>query len=324
MTRPARWLNDELTIAQALSLDAAPASSGRGNGATMTDVVRARLALAHDFDLSALMFRGGEVAHTAGLAAIAMTISVTMVLGQGASAKAATLSATLEDTAGERAPTASNSPARLPIDFDFNSRAHQRPSLQDQGTLTAALGPTETRGWSDVAARHRVTIITDFETATKIGPGFAKPKSLGRLAEDLPPKRPARGRDGGLRYAALGKPERSANKAVSASRLDGRISTSGHATACLPPDLRRVLNEVVANYGPIRINSTSRSHSHNRRVGGAPRSLHLECRAIDFAYHRSRRGKLISFLRNHWAVGGLGNYGSGGHIHIDDGPHRSW
>jgi Peptidase M15 len=324
VARPARWLHDEVTFGEAISAASGPGAR-RGAGVSMMDAARARLAPAHTTTVPDPASRGSDAA----LVAIAVTITASMILSLATNARAATRPVVVEEAVSGLGAASANPAIRLPADFGIKARVNQRPSLQDQGTLTAALGtaalgPAENRNWGDSAARSKTGIITDVETSGKIGPGFAKPKTLGRLAEDLPPRRRTGSPDSPVRYAALGKPERSANKAVSSSRLDGRISTSGHATACLPPSLKRVLNEIVANYGPIRINSTSRSHSHNRRVGGAPRSLHLECRAIDFAYHGSRRGPLITFLRNHWAVGGLGNYGRGGHIHIDDGPHRTW
>ena len=73
----------------------------------------------------------------------------------------------------------------------------------------------------------------------------------------------------------------------------------------------------MANFGPVTITSTHRSRSHNRRVGGASRSLHLTCQAIDFKVGASRR-KVVAFLRKHSGVGGLILYRS--HIHIDTGP----
>ena len=221
----------------------------------------------------------------------------------------------------------------LPSDPEAGLRELRRPGKISRGAVTAALAASGASSTRETASRVRPQAAEAHVSppvAAAIGPGFAKPRSLGPLAQELrAARRPTLA--GLSRYAALGKPARSANKATRSSktarssrRLDGRISTGGHPTACLPSALKQVLNEVAAKFGPIRINSTIRSHSHNRRVGGAPRSLHLECRAVDFAYHGRKRSTLIKFLRNHDAVGGVGNYGHGGHIHIDDGPQRSW
>lgn len=197
----------------------------------------------------------------------------------------------------------------------------------------SAVGPadhaTEQASASTVAMPAGETLVPAGVEAGKLTAGFAKPASLGRLAEDLPASQAIQER---VRYAALGRNHHKTKHKTkhkhraatySSTRLSGHISTGGKPTACLPGDLKRALNEAAAKFGHIRITSTSRSHSHNRRVGGAPRSLHLECRAVDFNFHGSRRGALIKFLKNHDAVGGVGVYGSG-HIHIDDGPHRRW
>lgn len=93
-------------------------------------------------------------------------------------------------------------------------------------------------------------------------------------------------------------------------------------TRCLPGDLRRVVAEVATHFGEVRIMSTHRSPAHNRRAGGARRSLHLECRAIDFRV-ASRAGEVMAFLREHPAVGGLKRYRNG-IIHIDNGEPRRW
>lgn len=93
-------------------------------------------------------------------------------------------------------------------------------------------------------------------------------------------------------------------------------------TRCLPGDLTGVVAQVAERFGEVRIMSTHRTKRHNRRAGGAPRSMHLSCRAIDFRV--AARGRAVmAFLRDHPAVGGLKMYRSG-LIHIDDGEPRSW
>ncbi|MFN3686791.1 YcbK family protein [Salinarimonas sp.] len=93
-------------------------------------------------------------------------------------------------------------------------------------------------------------------------------------------------------------------------------------TRCLPGDLRGGVAEIATHFGEVRIMSTHRSPGHNRRAGGARRSLHLECRAIDFRV-ASRAGEVMAFLRDHPAVGGLKRYRNG-IIHIDNGEPRRW
>lgn len=91
---------------------------------------------------------------------------------------------------------------------------------------------------------------------------------------------------------------------------------------CLPNRLKSVMNSVAKKYGRLTINSTYRSPRHNRRVGGAKRSWHKKCAAVDFRVHGRHRG-LSRYLRNHPYVGGLKRYRSG-YYHIDTGPRRSW
>lgn len=305
--RPAQRPIAEWTLEEALAGGASGAASAADTGRSMAHVARGHLASANDIALRTGRGCGTALWATAGSALAVATVTVALGLGLGLAsvatqpASASTRPADVGGTTAEPqvAVVAVRANARLPLDADVTLPA-QRPVRRDSGSLTAAVGGI-------------------------IGGGFAKPAkigrlALGRLAEELPAKRSTPLE----RYAALGKPETSGNRSLSGSRLDRRISTGGATVSCLPSSIRRVLNEVVANFGPIRINSAGRSHARNAAVGGARRSMHLECRAVDFAYSGGRRGALIKFLRNHDSVGGLGNYGHGGHIHIDDGPHRSW
>lgn len=94
------------------------------------------------------------------------------------------------------------------------------------------------------------------------------------------------------------------------------------SAACLTPRLRAVLAQVAASFGPLTVNSTCRSPSHNRRVGGAPRSYHLTGNAVDFRV-RGSFGAVHAFLARQRTVGGLKHYGAGV-FHIDTGPRRTW
>jgi hypothetical protein len=269
--------------------------------------------------------RGAVVICTAGALAMAaaVTVTVTMALSTGPTANASTSSSLAPDDQATRAQLVQLNPAVPLTDHEAGTRNAPRPALRDHDSLTAALVAGDAR--TDTAAMAANPVVKALPDETKLVPGFAQPKAvgkfLGHLAQELPVVQPKREN---AQYAALGMAARSAGKSYSSSRLSGNISTGGKATSCLPSDLKRVLNEAAARFGHIRISSTHRSHSHNRRVGGAPRSMHLECRAVDFAYGGSRRGALIKFLRSHGDVGGLGVYGGSGHIHIDDGPHRTW
>jgi hypothetical protein len=112
------------------------------------------------------------------------------------------------------------------------------------------------------------------------------------------------------------KPKRSV-----AAGSGGGINWSASAS-CLNGTLRSVLSDIAANYGSLRVNSTCRSHSHNARVGGAPKSYHLSGDAVDFRVF-GNAGAVYSALKSNGSVGGLKHYG-GGLFHIDTGPRRSW
>jgi len=93
------------------------------------------------------------------------------------------------------------------------------------------------------------------------------------------------------------------------------------SASCLTDSLRSVIAG-VASFGSVTVSSTCRSHSHNRRVGGARRSHHLTGSAADFRIRGNIRAA-FAYLRSNGVVGGLKHYG-GGLFYIDTGPRRSW
>ena len=72
-------------------------------------------------------------------------------------------------------------------------------------------------------------------------------------------------------------------------------NTSG-ATNCFPPQLIGFIDELRTRFGNVSINSAYRSASRNRRVGGARRSQHINCNAIDFAVPGVSRHEVKEFL----------------------------
>ncbi len=90
---------------------------------------------------------------------------------------------------------------------------------------------------------------------------------------------------------------------------------------CLPSTLLHVLYDAAMRFGDIRVISGYRSPARNRAVGGASRSMHLECRAIDF-YAPGAAGGLVNWLIARKDVGGYKRYPFGTY-HIDNGPRRS-
>lgn len=101
----------------------------------------------------------------------------------------------------------------------------------------------------------------------------------------------------------------------------GRIKFNA-SWKCVPRKLKTVIYQVSQKFGPVIVNSTNRSRRKNRRIGGAKKSWHIGCRAVDFRVKGRTRG-LYSWLRKHPNVGGLKRYRSG-FYHIDIGPRRSW
>lgn len=111
------------------------------------------------------------------------------------------------------------------------------------------------------------------------------------------------------------------------SRSRGSLSGGGNVSwvasaGCLDGGLRGIVSSIASNYGPVTVNSTCRSASRNRAVGGAGKSYHLSGDAVDFRVHGNVSAVYAS-LRGNGGVGGLKHYG-GGLFHIDTGPRRSW
>lgn len=135
--------------------------------------------------------------------------------------------------------------------------------------------------------------------------------------------RQARRSTPGVRTASLGRPDtwsssRPASRAVTGGGGVSWVANSG----CLTGSLRSVIYGIASSFGSVTVTSTCRSAGHNRRVGGAPRSLHLSGNAADFRVHGNVSAAYAS-LRSSGSVGGLKHYG-GGLFHIDTGARRSW
>jgi hypothetical protein len=124
----------------------------------------------------------------------------------------------------------------------------------------------------------------------------------------------------GIRFASRGR-EIAPSSQLAPSLARETVSWKA-SSACLNPALRRVVGEVAARFGQVRVNSTCRDQRHNARVGGAKRSFHLSGNAADFSVERNARS-ILAFLSAHRAVGGLKQYG-GGRFHVDSGPRRTW
>lgn len=89
--------------------------------------------------------------------------------------------------------------------------------------------------------------------------------------------------------------------------------------------LLMLLVKVQEHFGkPLDIVSGCRSKRHNRRVGGAGRSQHLHCNAVDFQIPGVSKSKLSVFIKSLKGRGGVGTYCRSSYVHLDAGPRRDW
>lgn len=95
----------------------------------------------------------------------------------------------------------------------------------------------------------------------------------------------------------------------------------------MDPKVLAALSRVACDAGGknITVNSAYRPPWYNAAVGGASKSQHMVCKAIDFSLEGVSPAivqKIALKLQNEGIVGGVGKYG--GFTHIDSGPKRSW
>ncbi len=117
-----------------------------------------------------------------------------------------------------------------------------------------------------------------------------------------------------------------APRGVNISRLSGMVGKRRRAKiGCIPADLKMLLNTVAWHYGKrVHIQSGYRSKHYNRRVGGARRSFHVSCKAVDIQVSGVNKYKLAKYLKTLPGRGGIGTYCNSSTVHIDVGPKRSW
>ena len=93
----------------------------------------------------------------------------------------------------------------------------------------------------------------------------------------------------------------------------------------LNPRLRYLLTKIRLHYGrSIIITSGCRSYRHNRRVGGARRSMHLKCMAADIKVSGVSKSSLRRYVASLSGRGGVGTYCGRSIVHLDVGERRSW
>lgn len=101
-----------------------------------------------------------------------------------------------------------------------------------------------------------------------------------------------------------------------ASKGEGELLIDDHAL-----DKLQALRDRLGK--PMLITSAYRSAAHNKRVGGAKNSKHLDGEAFDVRMENHDPHEFEAAAR---AVGftGFGYYPKSGFMHIDTGPARSW
>jgi len=101
-----------------------------------------------------------------------------------------------------------------------------------------------------------------------------------------------------------------------ASKGEGELKIDSNAM-----DKLQALRDLIGR--PLLITSAYRSPAHNKRVGGAKASKHMEAIAFDVRMENHNPHEFEAAAR---AVGftGFGYYIKSGFMHIDTGPARSW
>lgn len=179
-------------------------------------------------------------------------------------------------------------------DFDVPNR----PARRATSTRRSPRATTTTTS-SSTPRRVRVAALTstDFQT-------YEVPTTTSRRA----------------RSVSTGRAGLPSVRAPRPSLTGGGIAWRANA-GCLASNLRSIVASVASSFGAVTVNSTCRSRSHNRRVGGASRSWHLTGNAVDFRVRGASIASVAAYLRAN--VGGFKHYG-GGLFHIDNGPRRSF
>ncbi|EJF88880.1 hypothetical protein MEG_00451 [Bartonella tamiae Th307] len=103
-----------------------------------------------------------------------------------------------------------------------------------------------------------------------------------------------------------------------------KVARKDVEVACLKPQLITLLKNVERRFGkPVIITSGYRSPSHNRKVNGAKRSLHMSCSAADIQVPGVNKMEVANYVRRLPGRGGVGTYCHQS-IHVDIGPKRDW
>lgn len=171
-------------------------------------------------------------------------------------------------------------------------------------------------------AVNRAVIAASFvPQAPDIGPEIAmKPERI--------ITRPNRGngkRSGaGLAVLAYGQERSSGTQFKAIDKGAFRVAHANVKTSCFPRRLIGIIHDAERHFGgKVIVTSGYRSKVYNRRVRGATRSQHMNCKAADMRIPGVSKTKLHAYLLRHPKRGGVGIYRSKW-IHVDVGSRRQW
>ncbi|OJY07921.1 MAG: shikimate transporter [Rhizobiales bacterium 63-22] len=104
-----------------------------------------------------------------------------------------------------------------------------------------------------------------------------------------------------------------------------RVQRETVDVACLKPELVTMLRSMEQHFHrPVMVTSGYRSPSYNRKVNGAPRSLHMICAAADIQIDGVSKWEIARYARSMPGRGGVGTYCHTTSVHVDIGPERDW
>ena len=231
-----------------------------------------------------------------------------------------------------------------------NAAAASAPSVPDVVAATSVSTPPD----AAPAAKRGLDLFRSQNLRARSRPALAKRRSP--LATRASTRRPARpvgpkkrrvtlaalpgvrangvmssvqtlGREATKRVGKLSEPVRVASAAALAriGRNGLRTQHSKVSVACLKPRLVAMIKKAERHFGRHAVvTSGYRSPRHNRRVGGARRSMHVSCQAADIQIAGVTKWKLASWLRQQEDRGGVGTYCHTRSVHIDTGKPRDW
>jgi hypothetical protein len=85
---------------------------------------------------------------------------------------------------------------------------------------------------------------------------------------------------------------------------------------CPSAQIREVLVDISARFGPLAVIATDEQKTANHRSGSTREKLHHGCKAVDFRPERSRIDEIKTYLRSRGDIDGVESYRDGV-IHID-------